>query len=127
MLFKHKDLPCVCPVLALEMFLNKSKDARSGHSNLFYSLIKDNQPAPIFEIRSWVSKIMGYAKVPNHFKPHSMRGATVSKAYGFLDTKTILAAADWSRQTTFKRYYLRNVGLIKADDRSKFQNAVFKK
>src|SRR6266481_10079683 len=97
MIFKHKELPCICPVLALEMFLNKSKSHRSGHSKLFYSMIKENEPAPTFEIRGWISKIMSYARVSNHFKPHSLRGASVSKASGFLDTKTILAAADWSR------------------------------
>ena len=44
----------------------------------------------------------------NIFKPHSVRGATCSKAAGMgVTTKDILDAADWSSEGTFQCFYNR--------------------
>ena len=56
------------------------------------------------------------------FKPHSVRGATCSKAAGAgVTTKQILEAADWSSEGTFQRFYHRKV---ENDDRISFGTKV---
>ena len=49
------------------------------------------------------------------FKPHSVRGATSSKAEGVgVMVKDILDAADWSSEGTFQRFYHRQVDITTA-------------
>ncbi len=117
----------LCPVQALDAFLVRTKDHRKSHKSLFFSYLRDDQAVTVQELRSWFVKLMGYAGVPNNFKSHSTRGAAVSKAVGFLGMKSIMAAADWSRQDTLKRFYLRNVSSDesqKLKSKRDFQTAV---
>ena len=46
----------------------------------------------------------------DEFKAHSTRGASTSKAQAMgLSCSEILEAARWSKMTTFKRHYLRDI------------------
>jgi len=117
----------LCPFEVTKIFLDRSKVMRTDHDNLFMSFKASESPASTVEMRVGIGKLLRIAGVPDQFKAHSVRGAATSHANKFLDTATILAAADWSNAGTFHTFYQRNVGLSKLDKQSVFQKTVLSK
>jgi len=72
-----------------------------------------------------VSSVLSQAGVPNNFKTHSIRGASVSKANFSLDTAKIMAAANWRSESVLRKFYLRNIhNRDQVDSRQLFQNSI---
>ena len=74
-------------------------------------------------VARWLKNVMSAAGVDTtSFKPHSARSAGTSKAaaQGF-SIKDILDLANWSRATTFRKFYQKPVATVHKD----FESAVF--
>ena len=95
----------------------------SPKTTLFLSWIGQHNPVTSSTIAKWLKSTMSEAGIDiGIFKPHSVRGATCSKAVGAgVTTKQILEAADWSSEGTFQRFYHRKV---ENDDRTSFGTKV---
>lgn len=59
----------------------------------------------------WLRTLMGQAGInTEHFKPHSVRSAAVSKASTkHLPVAEIMAQAGWRRKSTFQKFYHKPV------------------
>ena len=104
----------VCPVSTLRVYEDRTLQFRNDgtgemKSKLFLSWIGKHSPVSSSTIARWLKTCMLGAGIDiNAFKPHSVRGATCSKAAGVgVTTKDILDAADWSSEGTFQRFYHR--------------------
>lgn len=76
---------------------------------LFLSYIKPHAPVTLQRIANWLKEILKKAGVDTAmFKAHSVRGASSTAALrkGVL-IEDILRTADWSTDSTFRRFYYR--------------------
>ena len=74
---------------------------------LFLSYVKPHRPVTSQRIAHWVKDMLKVAGVDtNEFSAHSVRGVSTSAAMAKgVRLSDILAMADWSRDSTFKRFY----------------------
>ena len=107
--FPEKQL---CVVECLRWYEKMTAGYRDPHSEawpLFLSYIKPFKPVTSQRIAHWIKDLLSEAGVDTRvLKAHSVRGASVSaaknKGVGILE---ILDMADWSRDTTFRKFYYR--------------------
>ena len=87
----------------------KHRDMQAEVQPLFLSYIKPFKPVTSQRIAHWIKDILSEAGVDTRvFKAHSVRGASVSAAKNKgVRIPDILDMADWSRDTTFRRFYYR--------------------
>ena len=106
----HRNL---CPVACIEEYIKRSstwrKENSESYSQLFLSPQQPHKPVTSASIGRWLKDIMRDAGVDiGIFKAHSTRGAASSAAKDRgVAIKDILQAADWTRETTFNRFYYR--------------------
>ena len=83
---------------------------RAGDPNpVFISYIKPHKAITSQRLANWIKVIMEEAGIDiTTFKAHSVRGASSTAAIekGVM-ISDILQKADWSRESTFKRFYYR--------------------
>ena len=104
----------ICPVATLRAYEDRTSQFRNDDSDvfkskLFLSWIGKHEPVSGSTIARRLKTCMLEAGIDiNIFKPHSVRGATCSKAAGVgVTTEDILDAADWSSEGTFQCFYNR--------------------
>ena len=93
-------------------------------NQLLLSYVEPHKPVVPCTIAGWLVSVLKQAGMDTHqFKAHSTRGKSTSKAkaMGFSYSE-ILEAARWSKVTTFKRHYLREIN--NASSKNKFQHTV---
>ncbi len=114
---------CLSPYRALKSLLCYKK----GEGSLIFRSASPNKTLNVNELRRWASSIMTISGVPNVFRTHSIRGASVSKASTQLDTADIMLAANWRSENTLKKFYLRNSGHLTLQQKSlQMQKCVLK-
>ena len=79
----------------------------SDNQPLFLSYTKPHKPVTSQRIAHWIKDLLADAGVDTMvFKAHSVRGASTSAAMAKgVSISDILQTADWSRESTFKRFY----------------------
>ena len=93
---------------------------------LFLSYIKPNKPVTLQRIAHWIKDLLKEAGIDvSVFKAHSVRGASTTAALTKgVSVTDILHTADWSSDTTFRRFYYRPLNntyshkLLKRDQKS---------
>lgn len=112
--FLPADLRLVCAATALRDYLDATPDARQQGDPVFRALKPSagHQFTAITAqtIAGCVLRVMQAAGVPDHFRPHSIRGAAVSKAARegeVLDD--IQTHGRWRSDSVFRAHYLRAV------------------
>ena len=114
--FKEKPLvfgafpqnPKLCPVSTLMQYLN-IRLSRSSDTALFLTTVRPCKG--VSSDACWIKNTMQGAGINTGlFSPHSCRSAATSK-FDASDTSitTILQSASWSRTSTFKNYYLKDI------------------
>ena len=90
----------------IEAFRPKSREA---DNSLFLSHIWPHRPVTSQHIAHWVKDRLSEAEVDTSwFKAHSVRGAVTSAALNKgVTLGDILQVADWSSDSTFRRFYYR--------------------
>ena len=101
------------------MWFSASSITKTVHGNsdgdqvtrLFLSYIKPHKPVTSQRIAHWIKMLLKDAGIDTSiFSAHSVRGAsaTAAKEKG-VTLSDILHTADWSSDTTFRRFYYRPV------------------
>lgn len=102
----HKD-ERLCVVKTLEAYVSRTLDRQS--SNLFVSY-KTLRAVTTSTIARWLKEVLFYSGIDSSFTAHSFRGASTSAALmSGVQLADILRTADWSRASTFRTYYSREV------------------
>ena len=103
----------LCVVQCLRQYEKTTAQYRkmepSSPQPLFLSYIKPHGPVSSQRIAHWLKDILGRAGVDTSvFKAHSVRGAssTAASEKG-VHIEDILRTADWSTDSTFRRFYYR--------------------
>ena len=107
------------PKRALYWYLKKTdlvrvKSDGSREKKIFLALNKPHSPVSSQTISSWIVQTirMAYNDENKKVKAHSTRALGPSWAlYNGASMRSILEAADWTKDSTFIQFYLRNVGV----------------
>ena len=101
----------LCPVKSLMLYIEKTKDLRGDNKQLFISFIRPHNPVTSSTIARWLKQVMESAGIDTDiFKAHSVRSASTSAAaMQGVTTEDILNAADWSTDSSFRRFYYKPV------------------
>ena len=91
---------------------------------LFISYVKPHKPVTSATIARWVKTVLSLTGIDDIFTAHSTRGASTSAAVrAGVALPDIMEAADWSRESTFKKFYCRSIqksaftmGVLKGQD-----------
>ena len=104
----------LCVVQCLKEYEKVTQQFREVSSDkpapLFLSYVKPHSSVTAQRMAHWVKDLLKVAGVDtNVFKAHSVRGASTSAALKKgVHLKDILETADWSNESTFKRFYYRS-------------------
>ena len=103
----------LCVVKCLRQYEKITLNSRPQISNqpnpLFLSYIKPHKPITSQRIAHWIKDVLTEAGVNTEvFKAHSVRGAATTAALKKgVSINDILQTADWSTDSTFRRFYYR--------------------
>ena len=105
------------PKRALYWYLKKTQFLRikpdgTSDRKISLALNKPHQPVSTQTISNWIVQTikMAYEDKTFNVKAHSTRAIGPSWAlYKGASMKSILDVADWSKETTFTKFYLRNL------------------
>ena len=108
----------ICVKFILKNYLKRTKDIRGSCSRLFVSYKKPHKAVTSSTLARWIKIVLCRSGITG-YGAHSTRGAASSAAcQSGLPIPMILRAADWSKESTFTRFYKRAV------DDTKFGRAV---
>ena len=98
----------LCFVNYLKQYEKVTKNLRQKTENtqnlLFISYVKPHKPVTSATIARWVKTVLSLAGIDGVFTAHSTRGASASAAArAGVALSDIMEAADWSRESTFKK------------------------
>ena len=101
----------LCPVSVVKEYLARTKPLRGNIRSLFISFVKPYKQVAKSTISRWVKTTLALARIDlTRFKPHSVRAVFVSAAsHANVPLGTILRTAGWSNQSTFAKYYLKEM------------------
>ena len=101
----------LCVVTVLAHFLTRTKQIRNDVTQLFISYQKPHKEVSRDTISRWIKVVMCRAGLDVEiFSPHTVRGASTSAAArAQVPIETILATAGWSKECTFRKYYMKPV------------------
>lgn len=121
----HQD-PSLCVCTTLLKYINVTeglrKDAMHADARLLISFIKPHKAVAKDTIARWLRTLLGMSGIDvSKFSAGSVRPAAASKARAAaVPVACIMAKAGWSRESTFAKYYNKNI----VDTSDLFQNAV---
>lgn len=103
----------VCPIDCLRVYLFFTDFYRNANNEkfLFVSLVHPFGPVTGNTVGRWIKTFLKEAGVDTSvFSAHSTRGAAASSAANSgIPIDAILRAGDWSRESTFSRFYHRSL------------------
>ena len=101
----------LCPVVTLQHYLERTRDNRKSEPSncrLFLAVVRPFKPVKKATVARWMKTLIHQAGVGDEYKAHSIRGAAVTAAsMQGMSISDILSVADWSSDSTFKRFYYR--------------------
>lgn len=105
------------PKRAILIYLDKTKDIRlklslEDRSKLFLAIKEPHKPVTTVTIANWIVQTIKFAYSDKNLKinAHSTRAIAPTWAlYKGASTKSILDAADWASESTFAKFYLRDL------------------
>ena len=111
----------LCPVATLTEYLSRTEGLRNSASSeetrlfiYFISFIKPHKAVSTATVARWIKSVLSTAGIDTSvFKPHSVRGASVTNKYvQGVPVADILRMADWSNEHTFRKYYPRDYDIV---------------
>lgn len=101
----------LCPVTSLKLYIARTSTLRGDSSQLFISFIQPHKPVTSSTVARWLKEVIGTSGIDTSiFKAHSVRGASTSRAAeSGISTAEILSAADWSTESSFRKFYYKPV------------------
>ena len=123
---RHEEDPKLCPLQCLDDYISLTETWRKEGvpSSLFLSFVAPHGPISKSRLAGWVKEVLHLAGINTDiFQAHSLRGAASSQAYlKGLSIKEVLNQGSWSRESTWQKYYHKQVVPIS----KKFQDGVLK-
>ena len=118
----HEEDRGLCPVRALKIYLNRTKDLR-GDKKLLLVSYKAGHKGDIHKntVSSWIRKLLVfcYSKAPEDViqmsssRTHEVRALASSMAFrGSIELEEVLRACTWKNANTFTTHYLRDVSVF---------------
>ena len=97
----------LCAVTCLRQYVKLTEPIRAGHDPLWLSYSKPFKPVSRDTVSRWIKNVLEKAGVSTKvFTAHSTRAAATSAAHlNIVPTNTIMEAAGWSRESTFRTFY----------------------
>jgi len=112
--------PNLCPFRALQVYLERCSSNLSNNQEYLFPNLDCHESIPkVSYFRGKLGQIMNYAKVPDNFKSHSVRGAASSKAHSYSSTEDILKAGIWTNAQTFLTHYLAEIVKLSPQEEAK--------
>ena len=104
--------PQICPVTLIKQYLQVRNTLVPETEYMFF--ITHGTPhhgASKDTIARWIKEVMTTSGIDtSHFKPHSCRSASTSSASNAgISIANILKAGQWSKESTFYKFYKRNI------------------
>ena len=103
--------PHVCPMSTVSAYITRTCNLRNPTDfRLFISFVKPHRAVSPATISRWIKTLLSDAGIDTSiFKARSVRGAATSAAYNKgVPVENILKLANWSNESTFRRFYLRS-------------------
>lgn len=112
----HPTEPALCPVAALDAYVQATAGHRGGQQRVFLSYRRPHRPVTASTVARWLVTVLGAAGVDTDcFRAHSTRSAATSAAArGGASVNDILEAGDWASARTFRRFYHRELSPLPA-------------
>ena len=111
--FRHGGNKKLCPMYCIDQYITMTNPWRpkQNHGPLFLSYVKPHLPLSKSRLAAWVKEIIKQAGVnTDTFSAHSVRGASSSKAFmEGLSIQEVLDHGSWSQESTWQRFYHREV------------------
>ena len=99
----------LCVKSILLAYIERTQKLRGGHTRLFISYRRPFTPVTSTTLARWIRTVLHQAGITG-YGAHSTRGASSSAALkAGLPVHVIMKAADWSKESTFTRFYRREV------------------
>jgi hypothetical protein len=107
---RFKENPSICPVTAVEDYINATKNLRHRESEaLFVFLRKPYKDCSEDTLGRWTKEILQEAGIK--ITPHKIRSAATTQALqGGMPLEQIIEKANWTNCQTFKKHYWRPGG-----------------
>lgn len=100
--YSNKNL---CIVSQLKLYLMVTEKCRGNITKLWITTTKPTKPASKQTLSNWIRNSIKSAGILN-FMPHSLRSASVSKAFSKnVPVDKILQAGGWSSSSVFSKFY----------------------
>ena len=101
----------LCLVWILKHYLERVKPLRGETTRLFLTTVPPHNEASQQTISRWIKQVLNKAGLDlTIFTPHSTRSASTTKAKtANIPLSTILKTAGWSRESTFAKYYNKQI------------------
>ena len=117
----------LCIVSHLKAYIEKTESLRQG-KELFVSYVKPHKHISRDTLSRWIKSILDMAGIDsNIFSAHSTLAASTSAAYNReASIDSILNAAGWSKDSTFKKFYWKLVQKQKSLSQAVLDNYVQK-
>ena len=115
----------LCVYSVLEEYVQRTNSIRNNESQLFISFAKPHKKVSKDTIARWIKHVMSLSGIDTSvFKPHSTRAASTSKASKCsVPISHIMSAASWPSDSTFHKFYKREVGQLQ-DSADTFGQAI---
>ena len=99
----------LCVVVALDVYLEKSRQFRGEVNNIFVSYQRPYKGVSTETISRWLKSVLSCAGTDvSQFKGHSVRSSSAALGAGAA-IQTIMKAAGWSSTCTFNKFYNKNI------------------
>jgi hypothetical protein len=93
----------LCALYTLRAYVTKTKPLRKNVFQLFIQTNKPHKAVSRSTISRWIKDLMLQAGIPPDYQARSTRGASTSASTAPL--QTILEAAGWAKESTFRAHY----------------------
>ena len=123
--YPYDDL--LCPVMLLNKYISYRESLSLGDTDeLIITFGKPYHPASKDTIARWIKDLMRISGVDTDiFKPHSCRSASTSKAHiSGVSIDNILKCGQWSSDSTFYKFYCRNIDCYDYSGGAEFSNSI---
>ena len=97
----------ICPLTALQEYLDRTQGHRNGEQCLFISYVKPHRAVSRDTISRWAKSVLESSGIDSHkFSAHSTRAAAASRAkQKDVPLDVILAHVGWRSAETFRKFY----------------------
>ena len=113
---RHNNDIKLCPLKCLDDYISLTKPWRNDGvpSSLFLSYKAPHGPISKSRLAGWVKEVLRLSDINTKtFQAHSLRGAASSQAFlKGLSVKEILDHGSWSRESTWQKFYHKQVDSV---------------